>query len=86
MASHRSKVMWWQCVENTFGTQKFRRWILYVGHPDDKDSEAYFEFPEKEYRPVIKSLPPFKAGAIFPARMTFTPAKAPKRKKKEDEK
>lgn len=75
--------MYWQCIEQKWGGLKFRKWVLWLGHPEDDDSEIYFEFEEKEYRKVIKALPKFKAGEIFTGRMTFVEANAPRRQKDE---
>jgi hypothetical protein len=81
--AHRSRVMYWQCVGHKWGDKVYKRWYLWLGHPDDDDSEVMFDFEESEYRKVIKGLPIFKDGEIFTARLTFASAKAPKRKEKD---
>lgn len=83
--AHRSKIMWWQCVENEAFGYRSRRWIIYDGPPEDEKSEIYHELDEKDYRPFIKGLPKFEPGKVFTGRMTFTPATPRKRKKKDEE-
>ena len=78
--AHRSRALFWQCVEQDWGGTKFRKWVVYDGHPDDDDSEVIYEFDDKEYRKYIKGLPRFKAGEILTARMAFVPGQARRKK------
>ena len=73
--AHRSKVLYWQAVENQGFGYTSKRWIVYAGPPDDENSEVIFELSDEDYRPYIKGLPVFKDGEVLTARMAFVSAK-----------
>ena len=80
--AHHSKPMWWQCLEDKWKNKTLGfRWLLHLGHPEDVGSECFFEFPDEEFRAVVKGLPEPKDGLIITARMTCVPCRAPKRGK-----